>query len=1179
MKNTQFDPSIHFYALEKGSDTMGNSSDDCKTAEDAYRAIRTNFSNKRSNEIIEALENLINSYPKFAAAYNDLGVLYYNAGHKENAHQFYQTAVQLDPNNPVFSKNLADFYCIELGRIEEALQIYVNILRSHPDDTETLMATGQICVALERPSDALVFFNRILEIEPWNDDVRKAIEKLNERPAVGKAKSQSPEEIYQNIKRKLSTFSTDEAIEHFQKLVELYPEFALGHNDLGVLHYNEGHKENALKHYRLAAQLQPENITFRKNLADFLFVEMGKVEEALKIYEDILNMHPQDVETLLITGHICVSLKRFEEATVFYNRVLELEPDNSDAKNNIHALNIQKRESKLLASELHTNDSITQDEVEPNDSEGHFDAIQKPQSAATIIVDLEGVHNRVKECIKSLQAHTFESHEVILVNRGASKGIHKWAQELVKNNDHYQIIECNSQTVWAESVNQAIQKAHGEMIILIHNDIVVPKGWLRAFRTCFNLIPDIGLVGPMTNETSGIQQMIFPDESERVLFESAAEAFYQENQYRRVSTSKLSDFCLAFHRKLLEKIGYLDDQFASRQIAVEEFCSRVARAGYQNLIAADTYVYHYNRHKAKKSAPLATKLGIEDRKKLKAKLNRSEGRNHHHNHSQTAHILAHAKTLNAKGDLNQAIEILLGGIGIIPDDDQLYLSLAEILVAAKRFQDAKDTLAEMPSVDNVQHIRKAELLGYAEEGLGNFEAALTQVERVLTAKPNAATALNLKGMLAFRNRDPKSAEQFFREALASDPGYGEPYTNLGILKLAEEKAEAALKLFEKGFILTPFDFDIATNYHSLIGQLDDYQRAESLSREASALYPYNQKIKYLLIDCLVQLGKYDEAMAEIEAAIVKFGVEDGILSAALKIRQRLDDSKMQEKSDHLAVSLCMIVKNEEKYLAQCLASVKPIVDEMIVVDTGSSDKTKDIARAFGAKVYDHEWRDDFAEARNFSIRKANGHWIFIMDADEVISPQDYNQFLKIVGKEPKTAVAYSFNTRNYNRLANMIGWTPNDGRYPDEEAVSGWLPSSKVRLFSGKDQIRFEGAVHEMVDPVIKRNGIKVKQCHIPIHHYGRLNKDDVNRKDEVYFEIGKKKLEDMGDDINAIRELAIQATNMEKNAEALKLWEKLLSLNLNPRSVSETYINMGTIHNRMGTFQYALEAAKKAVE
>ena len=708
---------------------------------------------------------------------------------------------------------------------------------------------------------------------------------------------------------------------------------------------------------------------------------------------------------------------------------------------------------------------------------------------------------------------------------------------------------------------------------------MVPKGWLKAFKINIGLVPNIGVVGPMSNQTSGIQQMIRSDETERVAFESAAEAFHKQNRYRRVSTRKLSDFCLAFRRELPDKIGYFDEQFVSDEIGVEDFCNRAASGGYQNLIAADTYVYHYDRHKVKESASLKRKLCIEDRKKLKAKLNQSEVQSLSTKKSQTARILTKAKALSEEGEIDQAIEMLLSGIGILPEDDMLYLALAEILVTAKRFQDAKDALTEMPATDDTQEMRKTELLGYVEEGLGNYEAALEYIESVLAAKPTAATALNLKGILAFRNQDRNSAEQLFCRAIASDPGYGEPYTNLGILKLEEEQKEAALKLFEKGFNLTPSDFDIATNYHSLISELNDYQRAEKFAREAAALYPNNQKIRYLLIDCLVQTGKYDEAMDEIEFAIVKFGVEDGIIHAALKVREKLGGIQTKKGVKKAAVSLCMIVKNEEKYIAKCLASVKPIVDEMIVVDTGSTDRTKDIAEAFGAKTYDFQWDNDFAKARNYSISKAEGDWIFVLDADEVISSRDYDRFKKIVSKGPKAAIAYRITTRNYNTLANMIGWTPNDGQYPDEEAVSGWLPSAKVRLFYGKDQVWFEGAVHEMVDPVLKRHQIKIKQCLIPIHHYGRLNKDNVNRKDEVYFEIGKKKLENRADDINAIRELAVQATNMEKNDEALELWHKLLSLNPNPRAVSETHINLGTIYSRMGNYQKALEAAKKAVE
>ena len=78
------------------------------------------------------------------------------------------------------------------------------------------------------------------------------------------------------------------------------------------------------------------------------------------------------------------------------------------------------------------------------------------------------------------------------------------------------------------------------------------------------------------------------------------------------------------------------------------------------------------------------------------------------------------------------------------------------------------------------------------------------------------------------------------------------------------------------------------------------------------------------------------------------------------------------------VSLCMIVKNEEAYLADCLASAKPFVDEMVIVDTGSTDRTVEIAERFGAKVFHFPWCDDFAAARNESLRHASGDWILVL---------------------------------------------------------------------------------------------------------------------------------------------------------------------------------------------------------
>lgn len=94
----------------------------------------------------------------------------------------------------------------------------------------------------------------------------------------------------------------------------------------------------------------------------------------------------------------------------------------------------------------------------------------------------------------------------------------------------------------------------------------------------------------------------------------------------------------------------------------------------------------------------------------------------------------------------------------------------------------------------------------------------------------------------------------------------------------------------------------------------------------------------------------------------------------------------------ITISLCMIVKNEEKNLERCLSSYAPLMDEIIVVDTGSTDKTKEIAARFTDKIYDFEWINDFSAARNFAFSKAGCDYIFSADADEVLEGENVRQF-------------------------------------------------------------------------------------------------------------------------------------------------------------------------------------------
>ncbi|EFM09177.1 glycosyl transferase family 2 [Paenibacillus curdlanolyticus YK9] len=147
------------------------------------------------------------------------------------------------------------------------------------------------------------------------------------------------------------------------------------------------------------------------------------------------------------------------------------------------------------------------------------------------------------------------------------------------------------------------------------------------------------------------------------------------------------------------------------------------------------------------------------------------------------------------------------------------------------------------------------------------------------------------------------------------------------------------------------------------------------------------------------------------------------------------------------VSLCMIVRNEEAFIEECLASAAPYVSEMLVCDTGSTDRTMEIAHACGARVVSIPWDDDFAAARNLSLELAAHPWILVLDADERLEAPEPSQWRELLCDE--TAAGY------YVRLISVLERTGG-------EQGSGTLVTDAVcRLFRNDAQIRFSGIIHE----------------------------------------------------------------------------------------------------------------------
>ncbi|MFF2481213.1 glycosyltransferase [Paenibacillus sp. NPDC058071] len=155
------------------------------------------------------------------------------------------------------------------------------------------------------------------------------------------------------------------------------------------------------------------------------------------------------------------------------------------------------------------------------------------------------------------------------------------------------------------------------------------------------------------------------------------------------------------------------------------------------------------------------------------------------------------------------------------------------------------------------------------------------------------------------------------------------------------------------------------------------------------------------------------------------------------------DSSELKPSKRLPLSLCMIVRDEEELLAACLESALPYVSEMIVADTGSIDRTLQIAERYGAVILSIEWTDHFAEARNKALAAASQPWIVVLDADERLLPQDDQLWRKLLADERRFGY--------YVRLTSAVG-----------KAGSVSVVSDAVcRLFRNDPRIRFAGALHE----------------------------------------------------------------------------------------------------------------------
>jgi len=230
----------------------------------------------------------------------------------------------------------------------------------------------------------------------------------------------------------------------------------------------------------------------------------------------------------------------------------------------------------------------------------------------------------------------------------------------------------------------------------------------------------------------------------------------------------------------------------------------------------------------------------------------------------------------------------------------------------------------------------------------------------------------------------------------------------------------------------------------------------------------------------------------------------------------------------MKLSLAMIVKNEEAHLGHCLASVRGLVDEVIVVDTGSTDGTAALAEELGARVFHRPWTEDFAAARNESLAHATGDWVLVLDADEAVDALDHAAIREACARPG--AWGYRLLIRNYlpDGAYSMMDAPAkaNPGGYGEGAGQAHCVELRNVRLFRRMPWTRYRGRLHELVDPAFQERGLPLADLDAVIHHYGQTLADRVERKLTDYLDLARKD---------------VRFTNREPGAGCRRLLDDLL--------------------------------------
>jgi glycosyltransferase involved in cell wall biosynthesis len=662
-----------------------------------------------------------------------------------------------------------------------------------------------------------------------------------------------------------------------------------------------------------------------------------------------------------------------------------------------------------------------------------------------ILVTYNNLHHTVN-CLTSLLRTIPEGTEIIIIDNGSTDGTCSYLREMSERAPCIKkpiFLEQNQG--WCRAVNLGLSRSTGGYLVCINNDVIFTSGWLQGLRECMDstptVLPDIkkvGIVGPVTNiarnqrQTVGVQY-----------HETAVDSYARQHkiQYSRnwITSLFVSGFCLMMHRDCYEEVGEFDELCSFEGFHENDLSLRAQEKGWHSIIAGDVFV-HRAQNNGFSDTFHENLTGLDNRSMFSEKWRKRN--------AGSKRLVAVYRVKNSADTLCQSLDAtaqFADNIVILDDGSTdktgdickehpavSYYEFQDLPFDERRDRNRIIELAAQFDPDWVISIDSDEV----------FELDRKRAERLMQLNDPHTKAL---GFHWYTFWEP--SHTYFR----ADGAFGQ--TN--------------------GYRMYKWE----PNQCIVLGTPEGLHCGNIPQFPEGAHRFTNIRVKHLGYDS----EEKRDAKHRFYRAVDKDPKE--YLVGSKDYSHLISPTVMLRKFDpRHGISLCLITKNEEQRLESFLSFFEPLVNEICIVDTGSTDKTLEIAKLFTKKIeLFHTEKLELDEARNRSLALASQPWILSMDPDEEIPFWDIPQLQRLT--DDMEAHAFSFQVVNHQKEKSSI-------------------MTIAIRLFRNDKRIYYTHPVHETVAKSLHMlPGAVIKPSTFQIHHYGYLKDDsEIQKKLEIYF-------------------------------------------------------------------------------